>query len=65
MNRHIIVEEQPGAMRRIIMAAVMSCSAFFVLGFVSRPLIDVAWASFVGTETQKCEVVHKKSLQWK
>jgi hypothetical protein len=73
MNRHIIIEEQPGALRRIIMAAVMSCSAFFVLGFVGRPLLEVAWNQLVGNAANahrfcaedQTAGTPKRTLQWR
>lgn len=73
MNRHIIVEEVPGQLRRSIMAALLSCSMFFMLGFVGRPFLEWQWNQLVGNAESarwycadgQTAGTPKKTLQWR
>lgn len=38
MNRHIIIEDQPHALRSAILSGILSCGIFFTLGFFGRDI---------------------------
>lgn len=40
MNRHIIIEDKPHALRNALLSAILSCGIFFTLGFFGREVWD-------------------------
>jgi hypothetical protein len=73
MNKHIIVEYDPKQLRRNIMAALLSCSMFFLLGFIGRPFMEWQWDQLVGNAEKRQKYcagdqtagTPKRTLQWR
>ena len=40
MNRHIIIEERPGAWKRAGIEALIYAGIFFAMGYGARPILE-------------------------
>ena len=69
MNKHIIEEVHPHAVRTAILSAVLSCSMFFFLGFFGRDVWNYH-VNNVGNGLSQCAPdqtagVPRRTLQWR
>jgi len=66
MNKHIIVEEHPNALRHVILSLLFSAGVFATLGFFGRPVWDAAWDRWmeIPQVTVPCVPEPKPTMQW-
>ena len=61
MNKHIIVEHEPHALRNALLSAILSSGIFFTLGFFGREV----WDYHTKEPVKECVPVQvKKSMKW-
>lgn len=61
MNKHIIVEHEPHALRNALLSATLSCGIFFTLGFFGREV----WDYHMKEPVKECVPEKaKKSMKW-
>jgi len=61
MNRHIIIEDKPHALRNALLSAILSSGIFFTLGFFGREV----WDYHTKEPVKECQPVQaKKSMKW-
>ena len=61
MNKHIIIEDKPNALRNAMLSAILSCGIFFALGFFGREV----WDYHTKEPVKECVPVQvKKSMKW-
>lgn len=62
MNKHIIIEDQPHALRNALLSGILSCGIFFTLGFFGREV----WDYHMKEPVKECQPEPvKRTLQWK
>lgn len=62
MNKHIIIEDKPHALRNAMLSATLSCGIFFTLGFFGREV----WDYHTKEPAKECQPEQpKRTLQWK
>ena len=51
MNKHIIVEEHPHALRHVVLSVGFAWIVFFTLGVFGRPILEEAWNRITGVNS--------------